>query len=105
MYRARMASYRSREIVQLEKERLWPRVWQLACRLEEIPYVGDYVTYDLLDESIIVVRETPERIRAFHNVCQHRGRRLTEGCGTAQRLQCRYHAWQWGLDGKVTKAA
>lgn len=95
--------YLSREIVQLEKERLWPRVWQLACRLEEIPYVGDYVTYDLLDESIIVLRETPERIRAFHNVCQHRGRRLTEGCGTAQRLQCRYHAWQWGLDGKVIR--
>lgn len=95
--------YLSREIVQLEKRLLWPRVWQLACRLEEIPYVGDYVTYDLLDESVIVLRETPERIRAFHNVCQHRGRRLTEGCGTAQRLQCRYHAWQWGLDGKVIR--
>ena len=95
--------YLSREIVQLEKRHLWPRVWQLACRLEEIPYVGDYVTYDILDESIIVVRETPERIRAFHNVCQHRGRRLTEGCGTAPRLTCRYHAWQWGLDGKVLR--
>lgn len=95
--------YLSREIVQLEKRLLWPRVWQLACRLEEIPYVGDYVTYDILDESIIVVRETPERIRAFHNVCQHRGRRITDGCGTVQRLQCRYHAWQWGLDGKVIR--
>ena len=44
--------YLSREIVQLEKQRLWPRVWQLACRLEEIPYVGDYVTYDVNDESV-----------------------------------------------------
>ena len=48
--------YLSREIVQLEKRLLWPRVWQLACRLEEIPFVGDYVTYDINDESIIVVR-------------------------------------------------
>ncbi|HSV47796.1 MAG TPA: aromatic ring-hydroxylating dioxygenase subunit alpha [Ramlibacter sp.] len=95
--------YLSREIVQLEKKHLWPRVWQLACRLEEIPYVGDYVTYDINDESVIVVRETADTIRAFHNVCQHRGRRITEGCGTAQKLQCRFHGWQWGLDGKVIR--
>ena len=78
-------------------------MWQLACRLEEIPYVGDYVTYDINDESVIVVRETAERIRAYHNVCQHRGRRLTEGCGTAAKLQCRFHGWQWGLDGQVIR--
>ena len=95
--------YISREIVQLEKRLLWPRVWQLACRLEEIPYPGDYVTYDINDESIIVMRETPERIRAYYNVCPHRGRRLVEGCGTAARLQCRFHGWQWGLDGKVIR--
>ena len=95
--------YISREIVQLEKRLLWPKVWQLACRLEEIPFVGDYVTYDINDESIIVVRQTADTIRAFHNVCQHRGRRLTEGCGTAARLQCRFHGWQWNLDGKVIR--
>ena len=95
--------YLSKEIVQLEKRLLWPRVWQLACRLEEIPFVGDYVTYDINDESVIVVRETADTIRAFHNVCPHRGRRLTEGCGTAARLQCRFHGWQWNLDGKVIR--
>ncbi|MEO8804495.1 MAG: aromatic ring-hydroxylating dioxygenase subunit alpha [Burkholderiaceae bacterium] len=95
--------YLSRGVLQLEKERLWPHVWQLACRLEEIPYVGDYVTYDINDESIIVVRETPDTIRAFHNVCQHRGRRITEGCGTAAKLQCRFHGWQWDLGGKVIR--
>lgn len=95
--------YLSREIVQLEKRLLWPKVWQLACRLEEIPFVGDYVTYDIADESIIVVRQTADTIRAFHNVCPHRGRRLTEGCGTAARLQCRFHGWQWNLDGKVIR--
>ena len=95
--------YISREIVQLEKRLLWPKVWQLACRLEEIPFPGDYVTYDINDESVIVVRQTPDTIRAFYNVCQHRGRRLTEGCGSAARLQCRFHGWQWTLDGNVIR--
>ncbi|WP_022982523.1 SRPBCC family protein [Ideonella sp. B508-1] len=95
--------YTSREYLQREKRQLWPKVWQLACRLEEIPFVGDYVTYDILDESIIVVRQDADTIRAYHNVCPHRGRRLTEGCGTAARLQCKFHGWQWNLDGKVIR--
>lgn len=95
--------YTSREFVQLEKRLLWPKVWQLACRLEEIPFVGDYVTYDINDESIFVIRQSADTIRAFHNVCPHRGRRLTEGAGTTARVQCRYHGWQWNLDGKVMR--
>src|SRR5687767_841698 len=95
--------YLSHEVVQLEKRLLWPRVWQLACRLEEIPFVDDYVTYDIHDESIIVVRITPDRIPPYHSACQHRGRRLTERSGTAQRLQCRFHSWQCNLDGKVIR--
>jgi phenylpropionate dioxygenase-like ring-hydroxylating dioxygenase large terminal subunit len=83
----------------LEKQRLWPRVWQMACRLEEIPEVGDFVTYDVADESVIVVRTAGAGVRAFHNVCRHRGRRLTEGCGRADRFRCRFHGWQWELDG------
>jgi phenylpropionate dioxygenase-like ring-hydroxylating dioxygenase large terminal subunit len=95
--------YLSRDVVRLENEHLWPRVWQLACREEEIRNVGDFVTYDITDQSIIVVRQAPDLIRAYHNVCQHRGRRLTEGCGTAARFHCRYHGWQWNLDGRVIR--
>jgi phenylpropionate dioxygenase-like ring-hydroxylating dioxygenase large terminal subunit len=91
--------YFSREFARLEAEQLWPRVWQIACRLEEIPNVGDYVTYDILDDSIIVVRESETTIKAFHNSCPHRGRRLTEGCGHAQKFVCRFHGWQYQLDG------
>ena len=93
--------YVSRDFARLEQQRLWPRAWQMACREEEIPRVGDYVTYDILDESIIVVRVAPERIAAYHNACQHRGRRLTEGCGHAARLFCRFHGWSWKLDGTI----
>jgi phenylpropionate dioxygenase-like ring-hydroxylating dioxygenase large terminal subunit len=92
-------SYYSAEYLRLENERLWPRVWQMACREEEIPKVGDYLTYEVGDESIIVVRTLDGEIRAHYNVCQHRGRQLTEGCGHALRFHCRFHGWQYELDG------
>lgn len=95
--------YLSREHLRLEHERLWPRVWQVACREEEIPHVGDFVTFDVVGESIIVVRTAAERIEAFYNACQHRGRRLTQGCGHAARFMCKYHGWTWNLDGSIAR--
>jgi phenylpropionate dioxygenase-like ring-hydroxylating dioxygenase large terminal subunit len=86
-----------------EKELLWPRVWQVACREQELAKVGDYITYDICDQSIIVVRSAPDTISAFYNVCMHRGRRLTEGCGNAKRFHCNYHGWRWNLDGSVLR--
>lgn len=83
-----------------ERESLWPRVWQMVCREEEIPNTGDFITYDINDESIIVVRTAADRIAAYHNACQHRGRRITEGCGHAARLFCKFHGWSWNLEGE-----
>lgn len=93
-------AYVSEEYARLEAEKLWPRVWQIACREEEIEQPGDFVTYDILDESIIVLRDKDGGIRAFHNQCRHRARRLTEGCGNKQRLTCPFHAWTWNLAGE-----
>jgi len=93
-------SYISRDWLELERERLWPRVWQMACREQEIPRPGDFVTYDILDDSIIVVRKEDFSIGAYFNACTHRGRRLTEGCGSARRLHCRFHGWQFNLEGQ-----
>jgi len=87
---------------ELEKERLWPRVWQIACREEEIPNVGDYVNYEIIDDSILVVRSATGVVRAFHNVCSHRGRRLRDDArGNAASFRCNYHAWRFGLDGRL----
>jgi len=94
------SDYVSPQFARREEERLWPRVWQMACREEEIPKVGDYYTYDIVDDSIIVVRTAPDEIKAYHNVCMHRGRRLTKGCGHTVKLHCKFHGWQWNLDGK-----
>jgi phenylpropionate dioxygenase-like ring-hydroxylating dioxygenase large terminal subunit len=93
-------AYVSPEYARAENEKLWGKVWQVACRVEEVPKVGDYVTYDIMDESIIVVRTAPDKIQAMYNVCQHRGRRLTEGCGHTAQFYCRFHGWRWDINGE-----
>ena len=87
----------------LEVEQLWPRVWQMACRLEEIPAPHDFVTYEFLDQSIIVVRTPDMGVRAFQNACRHRGVRLVEGRGTCDDgFTCPFHGWCYGPDGANT---
>jgi phenylpropionate dioxygenase-like ring-hydroxylating dioxygenase large terminal subunit len=84
-----------------EVEKLWSRVWQLACLEQDIPDVGDYTEYVIADQSILLVRETPTRIRAFYNACRHRGTRLKVGCGNSREIRCGFHAWAWNLDGTL----
>ena len=88
---------------QLEAELLWPRVWQMACRLEEIPEPGDFVEYEILDQSIIVLRTDDREVRALQNACRHRGVRVVEGRGTCESgFTCPFHGWCYGLDGANT---
>jgi nitrite reductase/ring-hydroxylating ferredoxin subunit len=92
--------YFSREFLQGEKERLWPKVWLMACRESEVAANGRFITFNIADESIIVVRGAEDGVlRAFFNVCQHRGRRLVSGSGRALKFVCRYHGWRWNSDG------
>jgi phenylpropionate dioxygenase-like ring-hydroxylating dioxygenase large terminal subunit len=102
-------AFTSREYAQAEADRLWAKVWQMAGRAEEIPDVGSYLTYEIGDDSIIVVRTAPDKLKAYHNVCPHRGRRListppgaNRACGTKQRFVCAFHGWAFNLDGKNT---
>ena len=99
--------YLSPAYAQAEAERLWAKVWQHAGRVEEIPNVGDFITYEIGDESIIITRAAPDSIKAFYNVCSHRGRQLVEtprGAHSAQGKRklfvCGYHGWRYDLDGK-----
>jgi phenylpropionate dioxygenase-like ring-hydroxylating dioxygenase large terminal subunit len=90
------------EFFQLEAEQLWSRTWQMACRLEEIPEVGDFAVYDILDQSVIVV-QTPDGVKAMHNACRHRGVRLAEGHGNCSTgFVCSFHGWSYGPDGANT---
>ena len=93
-------AYLSADYARAERDRLWRKVWQVACREEEIPNVGDYITYEILDDSVIVIRTATDAISAFHNVCMHRGRKLLDaGCGHAKKFACRFHGWKWNIDG------
>jgi phenylpropionate dioxygenase-like ring-hydroxylating dioxygenase large terminal subunit len=94
-------AYVSPDFARLEHERMWSRVWQMACREEEIPEVGDHVVYEIGDRSILVIRSAPDRIRAFHNVCLHRGRLLRERDGNCKQLRCPFHGFTWSLDGAL----
>jgi phenylpropionate dioxygenase-like ring-hydroxylating dioxygenase large terminal subunit len=85
----------------LEVERMWSRTWQLACLDTDVPDPGDFYEYVIGDWSILVVRTEDGSLRAYHNVCGHRGRRIKSGCGRSERLQCPYHLWTWGLDGTL----
>jgi phenylpropionate dioxygenase-like ring-hydroxylating dioxygenase large terminal subunit len=87
----------------MEAELLWPRVWQMACRLEEIPEIGDFAEYQILDQSVLVVR-TEDGVRAFHNTCRHRGVRIAQGRGSRQGgFVCPFHGWCYAADGTNTK--
>lgn len=97
----------SQEYLQLEKENLWPKIWQVAGRLEEIPKVGSFITYDIAGDSVIIVRTSKTELKAYHNVCPHRGRRLIDtphgknhACGERDRFVCGFHRWSFGLDGE-----
>lgn len=86
----------------LEEERMWSRTWQIVCREEEIAKIGDYVTHEIIDESILVVRVTDTEVKAYYNVCQHRGRRLKDGCGnTGHNIICKFHGWSWFINGEL----
>jgi len=93
--------YFSREHMELEWEKLWTRSWLIAGVVSDIPEVGDYFLFRLRHESIIVIR-TPQGIRAFYNVCAHRGARLlTEERGNRKLFSCPFHSWSFHLDGKL----
>lgn len=78
--------------------------WHCAGRIDEVPNVGDYFTLMLLGEPIVVVRDE-SGIKALSNVCRHRGMRLAEGSGNIKRFVCPYHAWMYGTDGTLLRAA
>ena len=90
---------------ELEKEKLWPRVWQMALREERIPEVGDADVYEINDVSILIVRvregSGPDAIKGYYNACLHMGRNLVERPCNLAEIRCPYHGFTWRTDGKL----
>src|SRR5438128_2452755 len=91
--------YSDPDYFEAEQQAVFRPSWQIVCHESDIPNAGDYQTLDFLGELIAVVRGDDGRVRAFHNVCRHRGSRLLDGahgnCGA--RINCPYHAWSYDL--------
>jgi glycine betaine catabolism A len=88
------------DFLQLELERLFPRTWLNACRVDEVERVGQYVDFEIGGQSIVIVR-TEVGLRAYFNACRHRGTRLVQGQGRIGEFRCPFHAWRWNLDGSL----
>ena len=92
------------DVLAAERGAIFLRSWQYLAHESEIPAPGDYVVRELLDQSVVVLRDGRGEVRAFHNVCAHRAHRLLEGKGSARRIVCPYHAWSYHLDGRLSHA-
>jgi phenylpropionate dioxygenase-like ring-hydroxylating dioxygenase large terminal subunit len=98
--------YRSQHFHELERERLWTRVWQLACTEDCVPESGDYYEYRCGALSILLLRDETGALRAFQNACRHRGAALVDGSGSGlAQLRCRYHGWCYDLRGHLRKVS
>lgn len=96
-------TYSDPEFFQAELTRVIRPSWQIVCHASDIPNVGDYHTLEYASESVIVIRGNDGIIRAFTNVCRHRGSRLIDDVsGCARRIVCPYHAWAYDLQGNLT---
>lgn len=104
--------YTSREYHDREMSKMWSRVWQLACRIEDIPEKGDTFVYEIGNLSFIIVRisdtsqnnlKDPGTIKAYYNSCRHRGRKLIDNNTSVQCIRCPYHGFTWSLEGELTE--
>ncbi|MGL3820738.1 aromatic ring-hydroxylating oxygenase subunit alpha [Sphingopyxis sp. R3-92] len=91
--------YCSPDFAAKEVRHVWLKTWQFACREEDIPKTGDFHVYEVVGKSLIIVRQDDGSIKALHNVCLHRGRKLVAGKGCRSEFKCPYHAFTWTIDG------
>ena len=96
--------YHDPDIFAAEKERIWCRTWQYVGHLGDLEEPGDYITANILDQLVFVIRARGGGLRAFYNVCMHRGHVLVEGKGNKRLLTCPFHAWTYDTDGNLKAA-
>lgn len=96
--------YTSPEIFRREIDTIFMREWLCVGRVEEYPKPGDYHAMRIAGEPLLICRGSDSRLRAFRNLCQHRGVEVAVGQGNANRFTCRYHAWTYATDGRLTGA-
>ena len=97
-------NYTSASVLAAEWNSIWTRCWLFAGLVVDLPDAGDYFVFGIGRESIVVLRDDESNIRAFYNVCQHRGNRIfTSESGSVAQVACPYHGWRYALDGTLVE--
>jgi phenylpropionate dioxygenase-like ring-hydroxylating dioxygenase large terminal subunit len=96
--------YTSPEFYAREVDAIFRRSWICFGREDWLPNVGDYFAFERFGEPLVALRDATSAVRVYSNVCRHRWHRVAEGRGNARSLQCRYHLWSYGLDGRLIGA-
>ena len=95
------AFYNTDALYAEEVARIWQGGWLFAGFTIEIPKPGDFITLTVDNTPVLVMRDDAGEVRAFHNVCRHRGAKVAQGCGKARLFSCPYHAWTYDLSGQL----
>lgn len=95
--------YTSWEYAKKEAEMLWKKAWLWACRNEDIAKPGNATIFDIAGQSVLIVRQKDYSVKAFHNVCPHRGRVLLDKPTSVSHITCPFHSWQWEIDGSLKR--
>jgi phenylpropionate dioxygenase-like ring-hydroxylating dioxygenase large terminal subunit len=93
--------YTDERVAAIERDLIFRRTWQVAGLSESLTEPGSYMTAQVADVPVLVVRQQDGSLKGFVNVCRHRGHEVAQGCGVAQVLQCAYHGWTYRLDGQL----
>ena len=91
-------------VLDLERRELFHKSWIYVCHESQLAHAGQFVTTDIYGQDVFVVRGPDGELRAFYNVCPHRGHRLVEGTGKRRIIVCPYHAWSYSLDGALVRS-
>ncbi len=97
-------SYLDPKFLQIEREQVFHRSWQFVCHEEKLREPGSYVALSVEGQSVVAMRSGNGELKAFYNVCKHRGHELLFGEGKTKRITCPYHAWTYDLDGALVVA-
>ena len=99
-------TYKSKQLLEIEKESLFFNHWQLICHQSDLSSAGDFLTFDLCNERILIIRDNENIVRAFYNLCRHRGSRvIANEKGNCTAIVCPFHGWVYNLDGTLRGAS
>lgn len=97
--------YSSEEVLELEKQNIFMKEWLCVARSEEVENPGDYFATRIVGEPVLLARNQAGNVKAFANVCLHRGVEVASGSGNVKHFTCPYHAWTYDLDGNLASAS